>query len=168
MTELRQRRDPIRSAKLRNAAKGEQCTLQIFGVCVGGTETTVLAHLHDETFGRGQKADDTSAVFACFGCHDEIDGRTRKTAGEDLTWYKLRALQRTIRRLVERGVMVVPLDPEHLVHDKPVKPRKPPAERAKMQSRPFAEGPSRPIPSRPFSRPPLKRTYAQEHEDQDI
>ena len=119
-----QRREPLRSTKLRDAARGEVCTLQIFGCCVGGTETTVLAHLHDETFGRGQKADDTSAVFACYGCHDEIDGRTRKTVGEDLTWYKLRALQRTVRRLVERGVLSVRLDKAKPLADRPTPPRK--------------------------------------------
>ena len=131
-SDLRQRREPIRSKALREAARGEQCTLQIFGVCVGGTETTVLAHLHDETFGKSQKADDTSACFACFGCHDEIDGRTRKTQGEDLTWYKLRALQRTIRRLVERGILAVKIDEPKPVRDRSVKARKPPEQRAKV------------------------------------
>lgn len=130
---MTQRERPIRSKKVREAARGEACTLQIFGVCVGGTETTVLAHLHDEAgFGMGQKADDTSAVFACCGCHDEIDGRTRKTKGADLTWYKLRALQRTIRRLIERGIVIVPLDPERLSHERPVKPRLPKEQRAKI------------------------------------
>ncbi len=132
---MTQRREPIRSAKLREAARGEECTLQIFGCCVGGTETTVLAHLHDETFGFGEKADDTSAVFACFGCHDEIDGRTRKTNGADLTWYKLRALQRTIRRLVERGIMSVKLDAPKPFAERTVKPRPPKSERAKIIGR---------------------------------
>lgn len=152
MSALVQRREPIRSAKLREAARGEECTLQIFGCCVGGTETTVLAHLHDETFGRGQKADDTSAVFACFGCHDEIDGRTRKTGGADLTWYKLRALQRTIRRLVERGVLSVRLDAEKPFSARPTPKRKPPAERGKIQSAGFQSGATRTIASRPFPR----------------
>lgn len=141
MTQLRQRTEPIRSKKIREAAKGEECTLRIFGVCLGGTETTVLAHLHDEAgFGMGQKADDVSGVFSCCGCHDEIDGRSRKTKGADLTWYKLRALQRTIRRLIERGIIVVPLDPERLSSDRPAKPRKPAAERTKIQSRGFEPG----------------------------
>lgn len=136
---MTQRRDPIRSKALRKAARGEECTLKIFGVCVGGTDTTVLAHLHDETFGRSQKADDCSAVFACFGCHNEIDGRTRKTEGEDLTWYKLRALQRTIRRLIERGILRVRLDAAKPLHERVTKPRKPKAERA-------AVGRSAPMP----------------------
>lgn len=148
MTALRQRIEPIRSKKIRDASKGEACTLQIFGVCTGGTETTVLAHLHDEAgFGMGQKADDTSAVFACHGCHDEIDGRTRKTAGADLTWYKLRALQRTVRRLVELDVYPVRLDPQHPHHAAPAKPRKPKADRAPIQSRSFEPG-HRPLRSR--------------------
>lgn len=132
---MTQRRTPIRSKAIRESARGEQCTLQIFGCCVGGTETTVLAHLHDETFGRGQKADDTSAVFACYGCHDEIDGRTRRTQGEDLTWYKLRALQRTVRRLVERGIYPVRLDVEKPLAARPTKSRKPAAQRKQIIGR---------------------------------
>lgn len=137
---ISQRRVPIRSKAIRDAARGEQCTLQIFGCCVGGTETTVLCHLHDETFGRGQKADDTSAVFGCHGCHDEIDGRTRKTAGQDLTWIKLRALQRTVRRLVELGIYPVRLDREKPLQARQTPPRKPKDQRAKV-------GPSRPLPA---------------------
>ena len=159
MSALVQRREPIRSAKLREAARGEECTLQIFGCCVGGTETTVLAHLHDESFGRGQKADDTSAVFACFGCHDEIDGRTRKTGGADLTWYKLRALQRTIRRLVERGVLSVRLDAEKPFSARPTPKRKPPEQRKPIIGR--SEIPVRVSPPRrkqlTASTPPSKR-----------
>lgn len=148
MSDLAQRREPIRSAKLRDAARGEVCTLQIFGCCVGGTETTVLAHLHDETFGRGQKADDTSAVFACYGCHDEIDGRTRRTQGEDLTWYKLRALQRTIRRLVERGVLSVRLDRAKPLAERPTPPRLPPEQRKAIPQRKDPWPTGRKIPSR--------------------
>lgn len=157
MIALAQRREPLRSTKLRNAAKGEECTVQIFGVCIGGTETTVLAHLHDETFGRGQKADDTSAVFACFGCHDELDGRTRKTAGQDLTWYKLRALQRTIRRLVEKGVIVLQLDIPKPFAERAVKPRKPPAERKKITGRTE-------LRSRPMNPPYVSNTRQIEEE----
>lgn len=146
MADLRQRVEPIRSKKIRDAARGEACTLQIFGVCTGGTETTVLAHLHDSaSFGMGQKADDTSAVFACHGCHDEIDGRTRKTMGADLTWIKLRALQRTVRRLVELGVYGVKRDEAKPAANRAAKPRKPPAERKAIPYNPDRKIPSRPM-----------------------
>lgn len=135
---MAQRIEPIRSKAIREAARGEECTLQIFGICIGGTETTVLAHLHDSaSFGMGQKADDSSAVFACLGCHDEIDGRTRKTNGADLTWYKLRALQRTVRRLIERGIYPVKRDRDTPSSQRPTKPRKPPEQRASIPIRPM-------------------------------
>ena len=144
---MNQRQSPIRSKAIRDASRGEECTLQIFGVCVGGTETTVLAHLHDEQFGKSMKANDSSGVFACFGCHDEIDGRTRKTAGEDLTWYKLRALQRTVRRLIEKGVYDVKQDAPKPFHTRATKPRKPAEQRGKIVQR-KTEWPPRKLVSR--------------------
>jgi hypothetical protein len=131
-----QRVEPIRSKAIRDAARGEECTLTIFGICAGGTETTVLAHLHDTaSFGMGQKADDTSAVFACHSCHSEIDGRTRRTNGADLTWYKLRALQRTVHRLWERGIYGPGDEAAKPRRERAAKPRKPPEQRAKIVSR---------------------------------
>lgn len=149
MSDLRQRREPIRSNKIRNAAKGEECTLRIFLCCVGGTDTTVLAHLHDGSQGMAQKADDLSAVFACRGCHDEIDGRSRKTKGADLTRYKLEGLQRTIRRLYERGLIIVPITIETPASERPIKPRKPRDQRAKIGGPGFSPN-TRKIPSRPM------------------
>ena len=35
---------PYRSKKLTDAARGQQCTLEIPGVCIGGTDTTVACH----------------------------------------------------------------------------------------------------------------------------
>jgi hypothetical protein len=101
----------IESKAVRNAANGELCTLQIIGVCQGGTESTVLAHLPDESHGISRKADDTSACFACAGCHDVIDGRRRWPDSEDRAdvhqFYMRRAQTRTIRRLVELGVISI-------------------------------------------------------------
>ena len=98
---------PIRSKKIRDAARGETCTLQIPGVCNGNTETTVLAHLPDESHGMGRKSDDISAAFACSACHDVIDGRVkwelRPVDGGQ--WYMRRAMTRTLRRLIERGIL---------------------------------------------------------------
>lgn len=101
----------IESKHIRNAANGEYCTLQIVGACQGGTETTVLAHLPDESHGISRKADDTSACFACASCHDVIDGRRRWPESEDRAdvrqFYMRRAQTRTIRRLVELGVVTI-------------------------------------------------------------
>lgn len=66
---------PIRSNKLRDGARGQPCKLQLPGVCVGGTDTTVLAHLPSAPHGMALKGDDLIAVEACAACHDAIDGR---------------------------------------------------------------------------------------------
>ncbi|MGY3876504.1 nuclease domain-containing protein [Aeromonas enteropelogenes] len=66
---------PIRSDILRNGARGQFCKLQLPGICVGGTETTVLAHLPSAPHGLALKGDDLVAAEACRACHDAIDGR---------------------------------------------------------------------------------------------
>lgn len=53
---------PIRSQALRDGARGQHCQLQLSGVCMGGTETTVLAHLPSAPHGMALKGDDLIAV----------------------------------------------------------------------------------------------------------
>lgn len=88
----------IRSNALTKSAEGQDCTLQIAGVCHNNTETTVLAHLPDESAGRGLKADDISACFACSDCHSVLDGHTNfDLSREDKEFYMRRAQVRTWR-----------------------------------------------------------------------
>lgn len=103
------KRSRIESKPLRDAANGERCTLQIVGVCNGRTDTTVLAHLPDESHGISRKSDDISAVFACADCHDVTDGRAPWPEHESLyrDWYFRRAQTRTWRRLYELGVISI-------------------------------------------------------------
>jgi hypothetical protein len=100
----------IESKHIRNAARGEQCTLGIIGVCNGNPETTVLAHLSDESHGMGRKSDDISAAFCCGACHDVLDGRVPwpdRFEESYREWYQRRAMVRTWRRLVELGVVTI-------------------------------------------------------------
>ena len=100
----------IRSPKLRQSAKGQQCTLQILHVCNHDPYTTVLAHLPDESKGMGVKADDISACFACSACHDVIDGRVEfgRMIDFDREWYMRRAQNRTWRKWIEMGLIKLP------------------------------------------------------------
>ena len=101
---------PIRSQKIRDSARGEKCTLQIPGVCNSNKDTTVLAHLPDESKGMGRKADDISAWYACSSCHDAIDGRNPHawvTILEDRDWYMRRAMVRTWRAMIESGLITI-------------------------------------------------------------
>jgi hypothetical protein len=89
-------RKPMKSSrpkmtKIRSAARGQECTLQIFDVCNCDPETTVLCHDNRIESGKGMglKAPDSEACFACSSCHDVLDGRTPRP-----NWLTLDALWR--------------------------------------------------------------------------
>ena len=97
----------FKSNKIRKSAKGKECTLRIAGVCNYDCSTTVLAHLPDESHGIGLKSDDFSACYACSSCHDFIDNRVKSDLTEsDRQFYMRRAQTRTIRSLVESGLLI--------------------------------------------------------------
>lgn len=98
----------IISKHIRESARGEACTLNIAGVCNYNNETTVLAHLPDESNGMGTKSTDLSACHACSACHSLIDspGDIRLTS-EEREWYMRRAMVRTWSRLVEKGIVTI-------------------------------------------------------------
>jgi hypothetical protein len=141
------RREPIRSREYLDGSRDQPCVFQIPGVCIGGSETTVACHLHDETFGLAEKADDTSTGDGCRACHDAMDGRSMVLSERDWLFYAFRAVQRTIRNRVLRKIVQIKLDVPKPASDRPVKPRKPRAARAKLPS-----NPDRKIPSRPMRR----------------
>ncbi len=77
-------RQPMKSkgpkmTPIRKAARGQDCTLRIPGVCNYNQETTVLCHSPYLSSGRGMglKAPDTEACFGCEACHSVLDRRTR-------------------------------------------------------------------------------------------
>jgi len=134
------REPPIRSAKYLRGSKGQTCKLRIPGVCTGDVETVIPAHIRDSHTGRGVKASDTSTADCCRACHDVFDLRAKLPSGEylsELDWhvYALRGLQDTIESRVRRQIVIVPLDPEHLVHDRETKPRLPKDQRKAIPSR---------------------------------
>jgi hypothetical protein len=68
---------------LRKLARGQPCLVRIPGVCDGGGETTVLAHLRIRgNAGIGQKPVDMPfGAFCCFACHEVCDGRRKPPEG---------------------------------------------------------------------------------------
>ena len=91
------------SQKLRDSAKGRDCTLRLDGCCFD-PETTVLAHLPCGQKGTAMKSPDNMGVFACRECHAKIDGPNRwEVPAEDY----LRALAETQLRWIEMGLLKV-------------------------------------------------------------
>jgi hypothetical protein len=131
------RREPIRSDKIRNSAKGEACTLRFVGVCCADPEKTVLCHVHDAGFGMGRKADDSSSVYGCDRCHAFLDhGWVGKISRTVLLEHIIRGMQETWRRQIERELIVYPITIERPSQTKSGKPKRP----------------SRPIATRPFNK----------------
>lgn len=139
------RREPIRSRSYLDGAKDQTCVFEIPGICIGGP--AVSCHLRDETFGMAQKADDTSSADGCSACHDAMDGRSIVLSREEWLFYAFRALQRTIRRRIEQGLLKLKLDLQTPASDRPIKHRKP-----KAQRKAIPNNPDRKIPSRPMRR----------------
>ncbi|RQH70005.1 hypothetical protein IPC102_09545 [Pseudomonas aeruginosa] len=99
----------IASNAVRDAARGEECTLNIAGVCNYRVDTTVFCHFPDESNGWGAKSDDLSGGFGCSACHDVIDRRNNKVqlTAEDREFYMRRSMVRTWRRLLQKKVFTI-------------------------------------------------------------
>jgi len=91
----------LKSKKIRNSAKNEDCTLRLDG-CNFNPETTVLAHIGSNR-GMGYKCGDNMTVYACSHCHTKIDGAERKELANDV----LRALEETQQILINKGLLTL-------------------------------------------------------------
>lgn len=87
---------------IRNSARGEDCSLRLMPC--SSNETTVLAHI-GRNRGMGIKCSDHFAVYACSSCHDIIDGRVMAPFELDLEEEKLRALEETQGKLINKGLL---------------------------------------------------------------
>lgn len=95
----------MKTTKIRQSAKGEDCTLRL--VPCSSNETTVLCHIGRQK-GMGMKSADYMAVYGCSSCHDVIDGRVKSDFTRDeLNTEKLRALEETLGKLVDKGLIKI-------------------------------------------------------------
>lgn len=109
MSILLRKHKPVRFKKIRDSARGQDCTIQS-PWCNHNPETVVLAHYNEPGHGKmGGKDDDTSAAYACSKCHDWLDGRFMPPKGEypwaDKDFYWFRGMRLTWRLLIENGVL---------------------------------------------------------------
>ena len=99
----------IRSNKIRQSAKGQDCTVGIVGVCNRNPETTILAHYPSEGKGMGIKSTDISAGYCCSDCHNALDGRTKHANLDygEKEFYMRRSMVRTWEKLVDAGIIKI-------------------------------------------------------------
>ena len=96
----------IRSKKLRQSAKDQECTLNIAGVCTYNNDETVLCHfniLGDK--GMGTKSSDLCGAWGCSQCHHHMDANVMNK--EQWLYYAYRGTMRTIHKLVEEGLIEI-------------------------------------------------------------
>ncbi len=99
-----------KTSKLRKAAQGQECTVQLYPYCAwGSSETVVLAHAPSELKGLGYKSPDWWAADACAACHDLVDGRRRVSdiTADEIYQAHMRGVFRTIQRRIEEGLIDV-------------------------------------------------------------
>ncbi len=101
----------IRSKKLRDSARGQECTMCIPGICNGDPSTTVWAHSNMGIHGKGKgiKATDWAGAFMCSDCHSRYDGRANgsrysKEEIRDMFWV---AMSRSWQILIDMGIIKV-------------------------------------------------------------
>lgn len=98
----------IRSKKITEAARGQDCTLNILGACNHNPETVVFCHFPDLSHGMAIKPTDLSGGFGCSACHDVVDGRKHdQFFDQHREWYLRRSQTRTMTKLFELGVIKI-------------------------------------------------------------
>lgn len=99
-----------RMTPIRKAARGQDCTMALPGVCNRDPETVVLCHSNSLADGKGMglKAPDTAACFGCSSCHDLLDGRRPRPDGMTLLMVEgafVRAVAKTHEILKRMGIL---------------------------------------------------------------
>lgn len=93
------------SKRLQRSASGQDCTVNVVGVCNYDNGTTVLAHVQVDGGIMGGKTHDFSACFSCSQCHAWIDGH--KGTEEELLFYTRRAMVRTWEVWINKGLVKI-------------------------------------------------------------
>lgn len=98
----------VKSKKLRDSARNQDCTLRLIRTCNFNPETTILCHVGSMA-GMGTKSGDNMAVFGCSACHAVIDGTNSQGAVDNPNIHEdiLRALQETQQIWIDKGLVVI-------------------------------------------------------------
>lgn len=95
-------------SKITKAARGQQCTVMLDGVCNFNHETVVFCHYRDLSLGCGAgfKPSDLFGAFCCSSCHDALDGRSK--VPHDKEWLRnehRRGVFKTQKILLDEGLI---------------------------------------------------------------
>ena len=95
-------------SKLTKAAKGQDCTINLYPYCNGGGDTTVFCHAPSEDKGMGIKSPDWWGADGCCNCHDIVDRRIGVPIDDiEINECFVRGIYRTLRRRIEQGIIKI-------------------------------------------------------------
>jgi hypothetical protein len=91
--------------RIRESARGQDCTVRLPGICNFNPETVVFAHLNGVRFGHGVGKKTKWGAYACSACHDELDRRTRKLEADYVKLAHFEATIETLDKLEAKGLL---------------------------------------------------------------
>ena len=97
-------------SKITESARGQQCQVNIPGVCSGNPETVVWAHANGLQFGKGigMKSPDALGSYACQPCHDAYDRRIITNHDRQFIEYCfMEGHMKSLRILIDKGLVKV-------------------------------------------------------------
>lgn len=97
-------------SKITQAARGEDCTIRLGGICNFNPETTVFCHLTGVRFRKGiaSKVSDALGAFGCSCCHDAIDGRIKTPySALELKLAHYEGVFETQLKLMDKGIIKI-------------------------------------------------------------
>lgn len=76
------KRSSPKTSKIRQSARGEDCTINLEGVCNYNPETVVWCHSNESAHGKGMglKAHDEHGAYGCSDCHKVYDRQAKRPA----------------------------------------------------------------------------------------
>jgi hypothetical protein len=77
-------------SKVRESARGEDCTLRLPGICNWNNETTVFCHSNRLGDGKGMGMKAKIGAYGCSSCHAVLDGQLPRPA--HLTYEQVQGL----------------------------------------------------------------------------
>jgi len=97
------------ATKITESARGEQCQIRIPGRCSHDKEQTVWAHANGSAAGKGmwQKSPDLLGTYACYPCHQTVDGQRPPPHGmtrDDVRLAFWEGHARSLVILIEKGL----------------------------------------------------------------
>ena len=93
-------------SKLTKAARGQDCTINIYPYCNQNPDTVVFCHAPSEDKGMGIKSPDFWGADGCNVCHDIVDRRMKTDIPDDeIQRCFNRGIFRTLKRRIEQGII---------------------------------------------------------------